>query len=145
MADVYQQAQGLLDAVTARLVDPPERRYVADGQPAFDCDQVTVHIAGFHRGTTQTERPTHPAAPASVTAVVTRVWCVPTMTESGRAPRTVDLERSGATVTAGAQELWDAVVAAAQSLGCHPAVLGAAPVAPSGGVVGWTVTTQWTI
>ena len=144
MADIYEQAAGLLEAVAARLGDPPDRRYVADGLPAFDCDQLTVHVAGFHRGTTQAERPTAPCAPSTVTAVVTRVWCVPTI-ESGRAPRTVDLERSGAAVTAGAQELWHATSAAAAALGCQPALIAGQPVAPSGGVVGWQITLQWTI
>lgn len=37
-------ASELLDEATAALPDPPERVYVAHGEPAYDCAQLTVHV-----------------------------------------------------------------------------------------------------
>jgi len=142
--DLWTQAQTVLDAVAGHLAHPPTRRFVADGVPAFDdCEQLTIHLTAFTRGTPQATRPGMPCAPSTVDMVVTRTWCVPT-SDDGAPPSLAALKVSGKAVVNEAHELWQAVSSAANEVSCRPSILGAAPVGPSGGYVGWTVTISWT-
>jgi hypothetical protein len=145
VADIYATLSEILDAVAGNITDPPDRRYVANGLPAADCEQLTVHLAGIVRGTTQANRPDFQCAPTTVEAHVTRFWCIPTIDDSGRAPSTSDMETSGHEVSLGALELWQATAAAAAQVACRPAVDEAAPTPPSGGYVGWMVAVRFTI
>lgn len=67
----------LLVAAVACLDDPPDRRYVSHGQPAVDCELLTVHAAGVR--SVALEQPADLPVPAGqprvrvVTAVVT-IW-----------------------------------------------------------------------
>jgi hypothetical protein len=41
-------AAQLLDEASDALVDPPARQFVAHGEPAWDCSQLTVHLVNVH-------------------------------------------------------------------------------------------------
>lgn len=146
MGDVHTQLRDILAATADAMDNPPDRRYVSPGIPALDCGQLTIHLAAIGRGTTSQERPTFPGAPVTVTAVVTWVHCITTMSESGRAPRTAALAADGRTYTEGGVELYKATCAAALLVAsCRPAVDFAEPIDPSGGFAGWQVPVRWTI
>lgn len=140
------QASEVLEAIASGLAARPKRVYVANGVPAFDdCEQLTIHPSEVVRGTTSVEQPVHPAAPTTVTMIVTRTWCIPTVDEDGSPPAESALHASGMEVTAGVQELWQAAVIAIRSVSCKPSIIGARPIEPSGGYVGWTVILSWTL
>jgi hypothetical protein len=66
------------------------------------------------------------------------------MLEDGNPPSEAKLNASGVEVVDGANALWVASRAAMSSVvSCRPSIIGAEPVEPSGGYVGWTVIVSW--
>jgi hypothetical protein len=144
MADIYGTLTAILDAVAGQLADPPDRRYVSAAQPAADCEQLTVHLGPITRGTSRASRPDHPCAPDTLTAIITRFWCVSGPDEDGSPPAAGTLDGEGAVYSDGAHELWRAVAAAAASVACHPSLEEGAPINQTGGVVGFAVAVRFT-
>lgn len=138
---VWDQADSILRDVAGRLDDAPDRIYVTDGLPAFDCEQLTLHIQRLSRGTTDQERPTRDLAPLIVTARMLRLWKVPVSDRS--IPKTRDMVDSGKKITSGGEELWHAVLAVAKQHDCRPAMDEAVSVGPEGGFAGWQVVVRW--
>lgn len=94
---IFDIAQACLDAVVAHYlteaVDLPDRQYVSNGLPAFDCEQITVHVENTFgiTGTPLGENPTDQyrdaghAMRAGVFAI-TIIRCVPMLDDDGNAP-----------------------------------------------------------
>lgn len=140
---LYGQMQSVLDAVAGALGDPPDRQYVANGQPAIDCEQLTVHLGRLSRGTALVERPDLPCAPTVVTAIIQQTWCIPVVGSRGQPPPTPEQVDSGAELVAGSIALWNAAITATAQVDCRPAMIGGEPIPPQGGYAGWQVTAQW--
>lgn len=138
---VWDQADSILRDVASRLDDPPDRVYVTDGLPAFDCEQLTLHIQRLSQGTTQQERPVRDSTPLLITGLVMRLWKVPV--SDRQIPRTRDMVASGKQVANGGEDLWHAVRTVAKQHDCRPAMDEAISVGPEGGFAGWQVTVRW--
>lgn len=94
---IFDIAQACLDAVVAHYITEgvvlPDRQYVSNGLPAFDCEQVTVHVPETFgiTGTPLGENPSDQyrdaghAMRAGIFAV-TIVRCVPTIDDNGQPP-----------------------------------------------------------
>lgn len=116
-------ADALLTAVVAHYaeegVELPERRYVANGLPAFDCEQVTVFcentvgITGTPLGENPTEwlRDAGHAMRAGIFAV-SIIRCVPTLDDEGDPPSVEAEDESAALIYADAVRVLNALVAA---------------------------------
>lgn len=143
MADVWRQASDLLDDVVLRVAVAPDRTYVSDGTPAFDCEQLVLHVFELSVGTAQQSRPTRAmSAPMLVAARFTRLWKVPVI-ERSKLPSEGELRASGEQVVKGGFDLWQAVAAAANDHHCRPAVDTAVSVGPEGAFAGWQVPVRW--
>lgn len=101
MADLtlYALAQATLASLeahyTAEGVDLPERRYVADGLVAFDCEQVTVEVRRTFPSSGDVRQET--AAPMQYETgrgaeiAVTILRCAPTVTDDSGEPAVPDI------------------------------------------------------
>lgn len=138
---VWDQADSILRDVASRLTSPPDRIYVTDGTPAFDCEQLTLHVHRLSRGTVDRERPTHSMAPMTVGGRILRLWKVPVTDR--QIPRTREMVSSGKQVMSGGEELWHAVTAVAKVHDCRPAMDEAISVGPEGGFAGWQIVLRW--
>lgn len=138
---IYALALACLDAVIAHYitegVELPERRYVANGLPAFDCEQVTVfceNTVGI-TGTPTAENPTewfHDAGHAMRAGIfaVSIIRCVPVLDDDGDPPPVAEENTSAALIYGDAVRVLNALIAAE-----------AAGDLPGGGSVvfrGWT-------
>lgn len=76
----------------------PARRYVAEGPPAYDCEQVVVAFARSYPGLPFQENPAAPVLRAtllrSVTLAVHVVRCIPTISDRGVFPKVEALDAS---------------------------------------------------
>lgn len=138
---VWDQADSILRDVAGRLDDEPDRLYVTDGEPAFDCEQLTLHVRRLSRGTTDQERPTRDQSPLIVSALIMRLWKVPV--SDRQIPRTREMVASGKKVTSGGEDLWHAVATVAKQHDCRPAMDEAISVGPEGGFAGWQISVRW--
>lgn len=121
--DLYDLAVVAKDAVVAYYlaqgVELPERRYVADGIPAWfpGCPQFTTRIVRVYSGTPGAETVGEVDCLVQFTAVVglevTR--CVPTVNDRGDPPPADDVEASAGVVLADPALLFSAVFDAYQS------------------------------
>jgi hypothetical protein len=109
--NVRSLANSLLDAVVAHWQSAegaplPTRRYVAPGVPsavAWDCEQLTVSLAGVGWGPAIDSSPVSPrgGTPTSVSSVrhamfmVSLVRCTPVPNAKGTPPSAADLQASG--------------------------------------------------
>lgn len=103
---LYQAASAVLTAVVdAYSADEtatplPARQYVADGQPAWDLcadGQLTVYLANTRAGMPGLDQSTQPLtcfAPRVATLWVEVARCVPTVTDSGKAPTAEAIDAS---------------------------------------------------
>lgn len=117
--DLFDLAAEYLAAVAAALVTTdagvPDRAYVSPGAPAFDCEQVTVHVGG------PVEADTAPLAPPlmlgertqvqgavfliQMTATIVR--CTAVSDEDGNPPPIADLEASAMKIHADVWATWN--------------------------------------
>lgn len=138
----------LLKAATATLTDPPDRRYVAHGQPAIDCEQLVVHCAGVRSVTLEqpgdipSPRPQPRVRVATLVATLSRPVCAtpqPTAAQLGQDGRALAVD--GWSLVAG---LIEALSAGSVWTGGSPlpragnVVLAEAPE-PDGGFAGWVI------
>lgn len=108
---LYDLAAGVLAAVEttyqAEGIDLPERRYVADGPPAYDCEQVVVALVRMYPGLPFQEDPGQPVLKMrllrSVTLAVHVVRCIPVLDNQGNPPTAAAIDASGANVL---QDSW---------------------------------------
>lgn len=162
---LFTLAQAVLAAVETGYADNPnglpERRYVADGQVAWDFDalgpiilwgsQVTVRILRLfpHRGDIAGEVP---GAFGIVTSLgiqveVQLLRCAPTVSADGEfitIPSTEEIEGSAEVILADAMDVWAALLAAYRAgtlPGCGGVMfMGWDGVGPEGGLAGGTST-----
>ena len=96
----YQVAVAILDAVKAAYLadgtDLPARQYVANGEVAFDCDQLVVQVPRIFTGLPGAEQslPLKLASPVSMQAVVWLLRCVPIIDDGGREPTPEAIQES---------------------------------------------------
>lgn len=123
---IYALATACLDAVVAHYitegVELPERRYVANGLPAFDCEQVTVFVENTVgiTGTPTVENPTEwfrdagHAMRAGIFAV-SIIRCVPTMDDEGNPPPVAEENESSQLIYADTVLVLNALIAAEEA------------------------------
>lgn len=141
---LYQVARVVLDTVVATLENPPPRRYVSVGNPAFDCEQVVVSVDRTlgHAGDIAQEV-TAPLGCLVMRAVDIGVWvirCAPTMNDDGQAPSAASLEASAAALLRDPVVILNGLVAAHQAGTLAPSrglgFLNWQALAPEGGFAG---------
>lgn len=154
-------AASLLDTVEGHYatagIGLPERRYVAAGEPeaiAWDCEQLTVTLAGIGWGAALDSSAPSPGAGAHTSATalrhavfaVTLVRCTPSPRRGGAPPDVAELAAAGTQFMIDAGLLSQAMVEFGARLrpGLPPegrCQLGAVdPVGPSGGFHGLSTT-----
>lgn len=152
--NLYLRAGELL-AYSTNVLPGISRAYVALASPALDCpDQLTVHVSGLARQAAGGSIPladygrglaTQIATVNTCTFVVTLVRCVPTASDAGTPPSTLDYEASSLALLGDLWLLWKAIPQGVRDgllwQGCEQLVLGPAlPIPESGGFAGWQVT-----
>lgn len=155
--DLFDLAQQYLDAVVLALADTPggapSVSYVSPGLPAFDCDQVTVHVGG------PIIAPTTPPGGAlgidhrvtvaevdliRMTAIVIR--CCPVFDDDGNPPPAADQTAAARQTTSDVWAVWAHVKddvrnktlfgsANCREFSFEPAI----PVNIEGGLCGWQI------
>lgn len=143
---------GELVAYSASVLPGIQTAYVALAQPALDCpDQLTVHVAGLARQPTGAAIPlpdyaqglaVQTAAVNACSFIITLTRCVPTQTDTGRSPSSLDYEAASLALLGDLWLLWKGIPAAIREgllwSGCEQVILGpATPVNESGGYAGW--------
>lgn len=109
MADptaLYDLAAAALAAVEAEYatagVDLPARRYVAEGPPAYDCEQVVLAFVRLYPGTAFAEDAPGLAQramfPRSATLALHIVRCIPVLSDRGKPPTVPQLDGSAASI-----------------------------------------------
>lgn len=141
---LFVQSRKLLDLIVEEIGDAPERRYVSDGQPVIDCEQLTVHPQLMTRGTTRQQRPLSQAGPTTITLVVTRSWPTQVAQRSGL-PSLQQMEDSGRKLTDGGEQLWLATSKAVNRMDCNGSVDQAQSLGAVGGFAGWQITVRMTM
>lgn len=150
---VLSRAAGVLGA------DAPQRRYVSAGEPAVDCDQLTVHVsnirtgAGSGLGNELTRPELLPKASLLVVTVVevqVTLWrCIPGRIEGDppRLPTAEALHEGGVIMARLGQALWyglveESVDGTLWPLQLKPVVLWrtCTQVAPQAGIAAWKMT-----
>ena len=135
---LHLQASELLHKLVAELHEVPSRRYVSDGAPVLDCEQLTVHLETLNRGTTRTNRALSIAAPTVATFVIIRVWPTQKASRQG-VPSTEQMAAFGRTVVEGGWDLWLAALKTTTQMDCDASVDSAQAIDASGGYAAWRV------
>lgn len=163
-ASLYNAASRLLDVagealdtlVALTLRGCPERAYVSPGLPAFDCEQLTVHISALVEEVTGPLQPNEATAQrmkfgricmVTFTTTIVRDLCAIT---DQNAPPDARLEDTDARqLDCDAWSIWEMYYHRARAgtlLGADRCSLvrmqASHPVDPSGGVGGWLIQTQ---
>lgn len=143
---LYNVARAALDIVAAAYVDLdvdlPERQYVADGTPAWDCEQVVVYVERTFSGLADQETVAIQECLLirSASLWVEVVRCVPVLDDRGDAPAADDIEASAQVILADPLIITNALVAAYRAGtfgGCKGLVLeGWESLGPEGGLAG---------
>lgn len=154
---LYELAGAVLEAVeTAYAAETtaalPDRRYVAEGTPAYDCDQVTVQVTRtFLTSGGIAQESIAPLGGAQFVAevVVSIIRCAAPIGEDGEAPSTSEIEEVAQLVLSDAVVVFDAVNEA-QRVGDLPGCSGVGfagwnAVQPSGGLTGGLATLRLVI
>lgn len=143
-------AEVLAHAVTALGSAAPERRYVAAGAPAWDCDQLTVHVSSVRLDPPGRARAD--VVPHNCIVVPTSTFVVTLVREVCSAddalPKADDLDTEGINALTAARDLLDGLVKAwfdgnlmenvsCQAIGWSP---GLVSLGVQGGYVGYSVT-----
>jgi hypothetical protein len=79
---VADLAQAFLDAAVDVIPNPPERRYISHNEPAWDCEQLTVHLARMRPKPTDSGGD-RCAVVLQATFAITIVRCYPPLTDKG--------------------------------------------------------------
>lgn len=127
----------------------PGRRLITPGQPAWDCEQVTVHVETVvgHGGDPMIEtveaRLAHPAfAMRAAMIAVSIIRCVPVINDQGYPPHAADEQAAASDILRDAVRVWEAfrlAVRAGDLPGCGAAgFVGWESVGPEGGFAGGT-------
>lgn len=140
----------LLDVAEAAIAEngaspSPERRIVAHGSVAHDCELLAVHLV-FVRPKVIDPRSERCGILHVATVVATLVRCYPTVGERGKPPTAAALTEAGRDLATDGQALWKGLTRA-WALGewpvgipCSAVTWGALePIAPLGGFAGWRV------
>jgi hypothetical protein len=92
-------------------IDLPDRRYIALGTPAQDCEQVTVAFQQLYIGPPGDEasQPQRCEAPRSAVFEVTITRCIPVVDDRNRAPQPADISAASAVLMRDAWLLLDSV------------------------------------
>lgn len=136
----------VLDAAAELLEDAPDRRYIAHGQPAVDCEQLVVHCAGLR--TVVLDQSSDLPAPrtqprgrvATLVVTLSRPVC------AGLEPSAEQLDDDGGRLAVDGWTLFAGLVQWLHDGGFATPLQSAANVTlaeapePSGGFAGWTVT-----
>ena len=110
----FVYAGQLLDVANAAIGDtiggPIDRVYVSPGRPAFDCEQLTVHLESFgdfiaRRCRRRVPGRTHIIGKVNMVGFVVTIVrdCVPTMDDRGNPPSPDDIEAAAEEI---AQDVW---------------------------------------
>lgn len=136
-------------AQTTTGVAPPSRVLVVHGQPAWDCEQLTVHLETVtHAPTDDDVIRQHCQIVPKPTWVITLIRCVPGLQEgTDPIPSTTDLDTSAGSLLvdlwALLTELYDRIAANTLIPGhidpCDLTVGDVVYVGPEGGYGGWEV------
>jgi hypothetical protein len=109
--DTLAAAVEALDTVPTyapALGGAPERQYIAPGQVAIDCEQVTVFVGPLTEGASA---PTPPRASFArinrVALIITVVRCVPTVDNRGVPPSPEAMQEAAAQINADKWALWN--------------------------------------
>ena len=144
--DVLEVAEEALGTTTAGV---PARSYVSPAEPAYDCEQLTVHVAGLFEAGTSPQAPS--LAPGKrrklgnvilVTYNVLVLRCGPYPESDGSPPPAAEYELASAKVLEDGWALWNYFH---QEINCErlfETCLGAIfdgglPIREQGGIVGW--------
>jgi len=137
--------------MTAGAIVPQTRRGVVDGEPAWDCSELAVHVRSLQpmQGNVSTTDTTRLRSGGLVqytaTIDVHSVRCVPAASKTVPVPLIADIDDSAEAVTSDAVAIINGLVSArsAKSLpSAETAIIGAVSVPNSGGFGGWVVTLQ---
>lgn len=141
----------LLAAATATLDGPPDRRYVAHGQPAIDCEQLVVHCAGVRSVTLDQPTDVPSARPQPRVRVASLVVTLSQPVCASPQPTAVQLADDGRAL---AVDGWSLFAGLLERLHEGTVWTGGSPLPkagnvllaeapePSGGFAGWTVTVE---
>lgn len=145
---LYTLAEDLLASVVAQFGDEsielPARQYVANGEVAHDCDQLTVAPVSGFIGNPEEEDPqvVRCASTLSFDLEVRLLRCVPVPDNAGNPPNADAIQASAQEILTDAyvmsRGLIRAVNADAFGESCHSVRIGLLePVGPDGGFGGW--------
>jgi hypothetical protein len=163
-ASLYNAASRLLE-VAADALDTlvdlglrgcPDRAYVSPGLPAFDCEQLTVHVAALAEEVTSPLNP-NPATgqrhkfgricDVTFTTTIVRDLCA--LTDQNTPPDPVAEDRDALQLDCDAWVIWETFYYRARAgtlLGADRCLIrrmqASHPVDPSGGVGGWLIQMQ---
>lgn len=148
---IYAIADACLDAVVAHYAtlgtELPARQYVANGTPAYDCEQLTVNVEStapitgspLNEIASDLIRDAGHAMRSGLYAV-TILRCIPTLDDEGDPPPVTDEAASSALIYADAVNVLNALIAAeiAGEIPGHGSVVfrGWQSVEPQGGLGG---------
>lgn len=115
-ARLYDVASQVLDICSAGLTDAPERQYVTQSLPAFDCEELIVGADGIlgHDGDISIET-TGPVRCLSMRAAELSVWlvrCVPSIDANTQPPTAAQMDASAQRLLADPLEMFNALMAA---------------------------------
>ena len=152
---LYSAAKALLDVVVAHYADQgvplPDRRFVSDGTPAWDCEQVVTYVERTFSGTLENEntRPLNCLVVRSAQIVVEIARCTPVFANDyDDAPPTAEaIDGVAQTVLGDSMHLTNAIVAGHQAGelgGCKGlALVEWESLGPQGGLVGGRQRVRW--
>lgn len=152
---LFDAAQALLDTVVAHYVTAgvalPDRQFVSDGTPAWDCEQVVVYVERTFSGTLENEntRPLNCLVVRSAQMVVEIARCTPVFaSEYDDSPPAADaIQAVSRQVLADSMHMTNAIVAAHQAGelgGCKGlALVEWESLGPQGGLVGGRQRVRW--
>jgi hypothetical protein len=146
----HDTARTILDVIEAGYSEGgtalPARRYVSPGAPAYDCDQVTVHLVRTYsyegRVTVEVpapvgDRDAHTLALRAGVYEITIVRCLPPPAPSGAPPAAARLEEAAVVILDDAERVPLLLAAAAQAMALNAVALGGwTSIGGSGGLGG---------
>lgn len=138
-------SQDLLDLAVGLLPTPPERQYVSHGEPAYDCDQLTVHLERLRPKIADRGLDTCMVAPVAP-LVVTLLRCITNATEQQPIPPADVIHAENLALLEDGWRLWKGLTRA-WATGAWPADVPCdkvrwgvmEPRGPSGYLAGWRI------
>lgn len=153
MADsIFDAAVDLLgrveDAAANAGVVLPERRFVSNGEVAFDCELVAIQVPTGFRGSPALPSPDRNRRNVTVWTFEFTVWlirCVPTINDRGIVPTAAALQDSASVILRDAHILTYDLMPLLDDLSdtcTHVAAGNLVGVGPEGGFAGWQLPIQ---